>query len=67
MMFEDVRHEQSLILLISFTDPDILRQSQFTDYKIDYIKNKALEELHRQRNLKEQVAMPLLESHLKNL
>ena len=46
-MFEDVRHEQSLILLLSLTDPDILRQSKFTDYDIDFIKNLALEKLHR--------------------
>ena len=28
-MFEDVRHERSLILLLSLTDPDILKQSNF--------------------------------------
>ena len=26
-MFEDIRHERSLILLLSLTDPDILKQS----------------------------------------
>ena len=26
-IFEDVRHERSLILLLSLTDPDILKQS----------------------------------------
>ena len=26
--FEDVRHERSLILLLSLTDPDILRHSK---------------------------------------
>ena len=30
-IFEDIRHERSLILLISLTDPDILKQSKFTD------------------------------------
>ena len=45
--FEGVRHERSLILLISLTDPDILRQSKFTDDEINLIKN-ALEKLHRQ-------------------
>ena len=60
-MFEDVRHERSLILLLSLTDPDILRQSKFTDDEVNIIKNLALEKLHRQRILKEHVAMDLLE------
>ena len=29
--FQDVRHERSLILLLSLTDPDILKQSNFTE------------------------------------
>ena len=41
VMFEDVRHERSLILLLSLTDPDTMRQSKFTDYAIDIIKNIA--------------------------
>ena len=41
-IFEDVRHERSLILLLSLVDPDILKQSKFTDYEIDIIKNIAL-------------------------
>ena len=64
MMFEDVRQERSFILLLSLTDPDILRQSKFTDNEIDIIKNLALEELHRQRILKEHIALSLLESQL---
>ena len=60
-IFEDIRHERSLILLLSLTDPDILRQSKFTDNEIEIIKNLALEKLHRQRILKEVVAMDLLE------
>ena len=60
-MFKDVRHERSLILLLSLTDPDILKQSKFTDDEINIIKNLALENLHRQRILKEHVAMDLLE------
>ena len=63
-IFEDVRHERSLILLLSLTDPDILRQSKFTDDEIEIIKNLALEKLHRQRILKEHIAMSLLESQL---
>ena len=45
-MFEDIRHERSLILLLSLRDPDILRQSRFTDDEINIIKNLALEKLH---------------------
>ena len=60
-MFEDVRHARSLILLLSLTDSDILKQSKFTDDEINIIKNLALEKLHRQRILKEHVAMDLLE------
>ena len=61
IMFEDVRHERSLILLLSSTDPDILRQSNFRDDEKGILKNLALEKIHRQRILKEHVAMTLLE------
>ena len=33
-LFEDVRHERSLVLLLSLTDPDILKQSKFTGGEI---------------------------------
>ena len=33
-IFEDVRYERSLILLLSLTEPDILKQSKFNDYEI---------------------------------
>ena len=59
--FEDVRHERSLILLLSIVEPDILRQSKFLDHEIEIIENTALEKLHRQRNLKEIIALGLLE------
>ena len=61
MIFEDVRHERSLIILLSLTDPDILKQSKFTDDEINIIKNLALEKLHKQRILKDTVALDLLE------
>ena len=32
VMFEDVRPERSLIILLSLTDADILRQRNFIDY-----------------------------------
>ena len=60
-IFEDVRHERSLILLLSIVEPDILRQSKYLDHEIEIIKNIALEKLHRQRYLKEIIALELLE------
>ena len=65
-MFEDVRHERSLILLLSLTNADVLKQSKFTDDEINIIKNLALEKLYRQRILKEHVAMDLLEKQFSN-
>ena len=52
-MFEDVRRERSLELLLYLTDPDLLRQSKFFDVETKIIKSLALEKLHRQRILKE--------------
>ena len=60
-IFEDIRHERSLILLLSLAEPSILKQSKFTDHEIEIIKNLALEKLHRQRILKEHIALDLLE------
>ena len=60
-LFEDVRHEGSLILLLSLVEPDILKQSKVTEDEIDIIKNIAPEKLHRQRNLKKNNALNLLE------
>ena len=51
-IFEDVRHERSLIISLSLTDPDILSQSKFTDDEIDIIKNLALEKLHKEYSKK---------------
>ena len=48
-LFEDIRHERSMILILSLIDSDILKQSKFTDDEIEIIKNLALEKLHRQR------------------
>ena len=64
VLFEDIRHERSLIILLSLTDPDILRQSKFTDDEIKIIKILAPEKFYRQLILKEHIAMSLLESHL---
>ena len=35
LMYEDVRHERPLILLLSLKNPDILKQSKFTDHDIN--------------------------------
>ena len=61
-IFEDIRHERTLILLLSLTEPDILKQSKFNDHEIEIIKNIALEKIFRQKNLKEIVALDLLEN-----
>ena len=63
-LFDDIRHERSLILLLSLTDPNILKQSKVTDNEIFMIKNLALEKLHRQRILKEYHAMSILEKQI---
>ena len=47
-MLEDVRHERSLVLLQSLTDPDKLKLSKFKDHEIIIVKNVAPEKLHRQ-------------------
>ena len=65
-MFEDVRHERSLILLISLTDPDISRKSKITDGEIEITKNLALGKLNRQRILKIHFAMDLLKKQFSN-
>ena len=65
-IFEDIRHERSLILLLSIIEPNILKPSKFLDHEIEIIKNIALEKLHRQRNLKEIIALDLLEKQFSN-
>ena len=60
-MSEDVRYETSLILILSLTDPDVLKQSKVTDPEISIIKNLALVKLHRERILKEYIAVSLKE------
>ena len=63
-IFEDIRYERCLILLLSLVESDILKQSKFTDHEIEIIKNIALEKLYRQRILKEYHAMSLLEKEI---
>ena len=65
-MFEGVRNERSLMLLLSLTCIDILEQSKIADGEIIIIKNPALEKLHRQRILKDYKASSLLEERFSN-
>ena len=60
-LFEDIRNEISLLLLLSLVEPGILKQSKFTDHEINILKDIALDKIHRQRILKEIKAMDLLE------
>ena len=60
-MFKNIRQERNLILLLSLTDPNKVKQSEFTDHEIKIIKSLSLEKLHRQRNLKKYVAVFLVE------
>ena len=64
VMFEDVRHERSLLSLLSLTDPDMLKPAQFTDHENIFIKILSLQKLHRQTILKEEIATALLEVKL---
>ena len=57
-MFEEVRHERSIIFLLSLPDPDILKQNKF---EINIIKFLALEKLLRQNLIKEYVAVTIME------
>ena len=63
-LFEDIRHERSLILLMSLVEPDILKQSNFTDHEIIIKNGLVLEKVHRQWILKESVVIALLELEL---
>ena len=42
-MFEDVRHERSLKILLPVTDPVIVRHGKFTDQEFNIIKNSLRE------------------------
>ena len=63
-IFEDVRHDRSPILLLSLVETSILEQVKFTYHEIDNIKDVALQILHRQRNLKQIIALDLLEKQI---
>ena len=63
-LFDKIHYERSLILLLSITDPDILKQSKLRDDEISIIKNLALEKRYRQRLLKEYYALHLLDEQI---
>ena len=65
-LFEDIRYERSLIFLLSLVEPDVFKQTKFTDNEVSIIKAIAPEKLFRQRNLKEYVAMDLSEKQFSN-
>ena len=50
---ELILYKRFVILLLSLADPDIFKQSKFTDNEIKIRKYHALEKIHRQRRLKE--------------
>ena len=37
-IFDDLRHERSLILLLNLVEPSKLKQSKLTDHEIDIIE-----------------------------
>ena len=56
-LFEDIRHECSLISQLASTDPRILKQSNITYHETKIMKNLALEKLHRLRLLEKYTAL----------
>ena len=60
-MWSSLSLQRSPILLLSLTDPKIIKQSKFTDHEINRIKNLALETLHQQKCLKQYFALHFLE------
>ena len=50
-LFEDIRYEGALNLLLSLLESDILKQNKFTDQEINIIKELAIDRIHRQRTL----------------
>ena len=61
-LFENIRYERNLILLLSLTDTNISKQSEFTDHEKEINKKIALEKIiFRVRTLKEHYALTLLQ------
>ena len=60
-MFEDVRRERSLLLLLSLKYPDILKQTKLTEHVKKLLWNFAPKKLHRQMILKQYVGASIRE------
>ena len=58
-IFEDIRPDRSILLLLSLTDPNIRKQTGLTDFEITMKRSLALEKLHGQKSFKEFVALHL--------
>ena len=52
-VFEDVRRERSLKILLSLTDPDIIKQTMITDHELNILKKLDLEKIHERELSKE--------------
>ena len=65
-LFEDILYERALVFLLSLVEPDILKQSKFTDNEVSIIKVIALEEIFPQWNLKEYFAKDFFEKQFSN-
>ena len=50
-LFEDVKHEWLLIILLSLTEERIIKQSGITVYEKTILKNLASEKLHIHKTL----------------
>ena len=51
-MFEYVRHERLLLLLLSLTDPDILKQSNFTKLEVSILNKSSSGKVISTENIK---------------
>ena len=60
-LFEDVRHERSLISVPSSTDPDKIKQTAFMDSEIFLRKSLAFDKIQRQKTLREFNALQLID------
>ena len=52
-LFENVRHERSLIFLLTLTNRDIFKESGFMDLELSLLRSLAWEKLDRQKTLNE--------------
>ena len=60
-LFENDRYAQSLVFLLSITDPDISKQSKLFEFESNMLKNLALRKKCIQRALEECVFLFILD------